>query len=119
MIIRKRPIISWLLNMDNVEKENRFGVPMLANMQHFGYLSNGLQFLSEVRDTCPEWGLPELLMPSFEKVPSHFTISTTSFFRNFIRTMSAAYCFHVIAEQSFMASEKIHCMCGYSGKTTD
>lgn len=68
MIIRKRPIISWLLNMDNVEKENRFGVPMLANMQHFGYLSNGLQFLSEVRDTCPEWGLPELLMPSFEKV---------------------------------------------------
>ena len=41
---------------------------MLANVQHFGYLSNGLQFLSEVRDTRPEWGLPELLMPSFEKV---------------------------------------------------
>ena len=68
MIIRKRPIISWLLNMDNVEEENKFGVPMLTNVQHFGYLSNGLQFLSDVRGTRPEWGLPELLMPSFEKV---------------------------------------------------
>lgn len=68
MIIRKRPIISWLLNTDDVEDENRFGVPMLSNMQHFGYLYNGLKFLSNVRKTKPEWGLSELLMPSFEKV---------------------------------------------------
>lgn len=35
MIIRKRPIISWLLNIDNVEDEGKFGVPMLSNKQHF------------------------------------------------------------------------------------
>ena len=34
MIIRKRPIISWLLNIDNVEDEGKFGVPMLSNKQH-------------------------------------------------------------------------------------
>ena len=44
MIIRKRPIISWLLNIDNVEDEGKFGVPMLSNKQHFGYLANGLKF---------------------------------------------------------------------------
>lgn len=68
MIIRKRPIISWLLNIDNVEDEGKFGVPMLSNKQHFGYLANGLKFLSDVRQTQPDWGLPELLMPSFEVV---------------------------------------------------
>lgn len=35
MIIRKRPIISWLLNIDNMEDEGKFGVPMLSNKQHF------------------------------------------------------------------------------------
>ena len=68
MIIRKRPIISWLLNIDNMEDEGKFGVPMLSNKQHFGYLANGLKFLSDVRQTQPDWGLPELLMPSFEEV---------------------------------------------------
>lgn len=41
---------------------------MLSNKQHFGYLANGLKFLSDVRQTQPDWGLPELLMPSFEEV---------------------------------------------------
>lgn len=68
MIIRKRPIISWLLNSDNIEDEEKFGVPLLSNKLHFGYLTNGLKLLSDVRDTHPNWGLPELLMPSFEKV---------------------------------------------------
>ena len=27
-----------------------------------------MEFLSDVRDTKPDWGLPELIMPSFEKV---------------------------------------------------
>lgn len=68
MIIRKRPIISWLLNSENTEDEEKFGVPLLSNKLHFGYLTNGLKLLSDVRDTRPNWGLPELLMPSFEKV---------------------------------------------------
>ena len=68
MIIRKRPIISWLLNIDNVEDERKVRVPMLNNKLHFGYLANGLKILSDVRQTQPDWGLPELLMPSFEEV---------------------------------------------------
>ena len=68
MIIRKRSIISWLLNIDNVEDERKVRVPMLNNKLHFGYLANGLKILSDVRQTQPDWGLPELLMPSFEEV---------------------------------------------------
>lgn len=68
MIIRKQPIISWLLNIDNVEDERKVRVPMLNNKLHFGYLANGLKILSDVRQTQPDWGLPELLMPSFEEV---------------------------------------------------
>lgn len=68
MIIRKRPIISWLLDSGNVSDEEKLGVPMIDNKLHFGYLFNGLKHLSDVHDTSPNWGLPELLMPSFEKV---------------------------------------------------
>lgn len=41
---------------------------MIDNKKHFGYLFNGLKSLAEIRDTKPDWGLPELIMPSFEKV---------------------------------------------------
>lgn len=68
MIIRKRPIISWLLNADCKEDEERIRLPMLLNRQHYGYLSNGIHTLADVRKTQPNWGLPELLMPSFEEV---------------------------------------------------
>lgn len=68
MIIRKRPIISWLLDNNNTADEEHLGVPMLNNREHFGYLYNGMQHLAGVRDTSPDWGLPELVMPSFEKV---------------------------------------------------
>mgnify|MGYP007083028980 CR=1 FL=1 len=114
MIIRKRPIISWLLNIDNMEDEGKFGVPMLSNKQHFGYLANGLKFLSDVRQTQPDWGLPELLMPSFEEVMKK---SAKSFYgidhqlsKNFTRTMSVAYSFPETAERLFMDSEK-HIVC--------
>ena len=64
MIIRKRPIVSWLLNH---EDENKLEIP-INNRIHFKYLFKGMEFLSDVRDTKPDWGLPELIMPSFEKV---------------------------------------------------
>ena len=68
MIIRKQPIISWLLDNNNIADEEHLGVPMLNNKEHFGYLYNGMQHLAGVCDTSPDWGLPELVMPSFEKV---------------------------------------------------
>lgn len=70
MIIRKQPIISWLLDEKYVVDEKMLGIPMLNNKEHFGYLCNGFIHLDEVRKTKPNWGLPELIMPSFEKVMS-------------------------------------------------
>ena len=69
MIIKKQPVISWLLNDDYVLDEN-LGVPEFKNKEHMMYLFNGLFHLDEARKTKPDWGLPELIMPSFEKVMS-------------------------------------------------
>lgn len=68
MKIKKRPVISWLLDKNNVEDEERIGLPMLDNKVHFYYLGNGLNHLEDVRKTDQQWGLPELIMPSFEEV---------------------------------------------------
>ena len=70
MIIRKQPVISWLLNDDYVVDERILGVPGVKNIEHFMYLYNGFTSLAEVRKMKPDWGLPELIMPSFEKVMS-------------------------------------------------
>ena len=58
MIIRKRPIVSWLLNH---EDENKLEIP-INNRIHFKYLFKGMEFLSDVRDTKPDWGLPKRIM---------------------------------------------------------
>jgi len=68
MVIHKQPIISWLLDENYTEGEDKVGIPMLANKQHFGYLANGMNFLHIARDGKPNWGLPELIMPSFEAI---------------------------------------------------
>lgn len=68
MVIRKQPIMSWLLDINNSVDEKRLGVPMVNNKEHFGYLQNGMAFLADIRQSDPNWGLPELLMPSFEEV---------------------------------------------------
>ena len=69
MKIKKQPVISWLLE-DDYSPKNPFEitVPNINNMTHVAYLSNGLKFLNRVREDKPDWGLPELLMPSFQKV---------------------------------------------------
>ena len=41
---------------------------MTNNRIHFKYSFKGREFLSDVRNTKPDWGLPELIMPSYEKV---------------------------------------------------
>lgn len=68
MVIKKQPIISWLLGgvpKDFLGKVEIAGTPI---PNHFGYLSNGFNHLTEVQKTSPDWGLPELVMPSFEEV---------------------------------------------------
>lgn len=67
MVVKKQAVISWLL--DNTFRDfSKLGVPATPNQNHVNYLSNGFNHLAEIRKSEPEWGLPELLMPSFENV---------------------------------------------------
>lgn len=68
MVIRKQPIISWLLDKNNTDDRTRIKVPFLANPLHYGYLTTGLNSLTQARNSNLDWGLPELIMPSFEEI---------------------------------------------------
>lgn len=68
MVIKKQPVISWLLGGDPKDFLGKVGIAGTPIPNHFGYLSNGFNHLTEVQKTNPEWGLPELVMPSFEEV---------------------------------------------------
>lgn len=68
MVIKKQPVISWLLGGDPKDFLGKVGIAGTPIPNHFGYLSNGFNHLTEVQKTNPEWGLPELIMPSFEEV---------------------------------------------------
>lgn len=69
MKIKKQPVISWLLDEKyKPTKDWEITVPNTSNPNHVGYLSSGIKWLNEIREQKPDWGLPELLMPSFEKV---------------------------------------------------
>lgn len=77
MVIRKQHIISWLLESSYNFDPNKITISNTDNQTHIKYLQNGIKWLNEVREYSPNWGLPELLMPSFEKVMKE---SAKSFF---------------------------------------
>lgn len=66
MIIKKRPIITWLLNPNGIE-ENIFKA-RLSNKANEDILNDELEYLNEIRKKKPNFGLPELVMPSFEHI---------------------------------------------------
>lgn len=68
MVIRKQPVISWLLGENGSKEKEKIKVPFLANPLHYGYLTTGLDFLAQAHDSGFDWGLPELIMPSFEEI---------------------------------------------------
>lgn len=68
MRINKQEIITFLLNTEYIPNKSKMGIPLLSNPLHFTYLNEAFLFLMEIRDENPDWGLPELLMPSFEEV---------------------------------------------------
>lgn len=68
MVIKKQPVISWLLGGVPKDFLGKVGIAGTPIPNHFGYLSNGFNHLTEVQKTSPDWGLPELVMPSFEEV---------------------------------------------------
>ena len=77
MKIRKQPIISWLLEKAYIFDPAKITIAKTENPVHTGYLFNGIADITLVRKNNPNWGLPELLMPSFEKA---MTKSAKSFF---------------------------------------
>lgn len=68
MIIKKRPVITWLLNPEE-QKENENVVSVrLSNQVNEDALNDELVYLDEIRKKKPNFGLPELVMPSFEHI---------------------------------------------------
>lgn len=68
MIIKKRPIITWLLNPDGDKSAYNIAVPNVSIPINQGLLYSDLERLSQIRAKKPNWGLPELVMPSFEDI---------------------------------------------------
>jgi len=68
MVIKKQPIISWLL--EDITQPKNFiyvKIPSINNHIHLKYLSDGLYSLGRFRNIQPNWGIPELPMPSFQE----------------------------------------------------
>ena len=68
MIIKKRPIITWLLNPDTPGFQEGLTFAAPQNKVNYEILNDELKHLKEIRAMNPKWGLPELVMPSFERV---------------------------------------------------
>lgn len=68
MVIRRQPVISWLLEKNYFFDPTKISILRVENIIHQEYLLNGMRHLAQVREMNPDWGLPELLMPSFKKV---------------------------------------------------
>lgn len=68
MIIKKRPIITWLLNPDNPQFQSDITFAAPQKMENYEILNKELERLKDIRALKPKWGLPELVMPSFERV---------------------------------------------------
>ena len=75
MVISKQHIITFLLDKNSEAYLNEITIPQTSNQEHRAYLLNGLKHLYSIQKPqefsytfqSPNWDLPELLMPSFEK----------------------------------------------------
>lgn len=67
MVIRKQPIISWLLDKSYTFNPNKIAICQMGYPLHAEYLCNAMSRIVNIREQSPNWGLPELLMPSFEQ----------------------------------------------------
>ena len=68
MIINKRPIITWLLDDTTEAIPDDVVVSPTYVRDNAENLQERLNALAEIKKLRPYWGLPELVMPSFEKV---------------------------------------------------
>lgn len=68
MLIKERPIITWLLNPNMKLAPKNLVIAPVSHFINQSILGNNLIELDNIRKQAPDWGLPELLMPSFEEV---------------------------------------------------
>lgn len=89
MIIKKRPIITWLLNPNTSGYQNGLTIASPRNPMNYKILNNELKHLNDIR-TLPQWGLPELVTSSFknvmEKETPHFVKKMPDLFNKFSET---------------------------------
>ena len=57
-----------MLKKDASDFIGKIGIAEVQNCLHSKYLNDGIRFLINVQRSEPNWGLPELVMPSFEEV---------------------------------------------------
>lgn len=67
MVIKKQPVISWLLTDNIKEFIGKLKIAESDNPKNNMYLFRWYTKLTKIRAAKPDWGLPELVMPSFEK----------------------------------------------------
>ena len=67
MIIRKQHIITWLLDKTYTFNPNKIAICQMGYPLHTKYLCDAMSRIVDIREQSPNWGLPELLMPSFEQ----------------------------------------------------
>lgn len=68
MIIKERPIITWLLNPKDTKAAKNIILPNVSIPFNRDLLFSYLGHLNDIRLQCPEWGLPEMVMPSFADI---------------------------------------------------
>lgn len=68
MIIKERPIITWLLNPNDTQIANHVVVANASISINYDLLLSYLEQLKIIRAKKPNWGLPELVMQSFVDV---------------------------------------------------
>ena len=68
MLITERPIITWLLNPNYTKAANNITIAPVSIPINRDILDSQLGQLNNLRASGFDWGLPELVMPSFEAV---------------------------------------------------
>lgn len=67
MVIKKQPVISWLLSDRIEEFIGKLKIAETDNPMNNMYLFRCYTKLAKIRAAKPKWGVPELVMPSFER----------------------------------------------------
>ncbi|MEE1207249.1 MAG: hypothetical protein UHP27_03660 [Muribaculaceae bacterium] len=68
MIIKERPVITWLLSSDTQKVPDNVVKARLTTKANEDILNSEMTFLYNILKNKPNFGLPELLMPSFERI---------------------------------------------------